>query len=517
MKQIWIKFRSLIELFLLRDGTEFLRDQRGTVSVLNLTWFAIIGAGAGFAIDVSNARQSKEHLTVSAEAASHAGLVALVQGGTEAEVRSAALEYVQKNIPTTKFGTVVANPTTDIRLLNWDPDTGHFSPRGTPNAVEVTLHRNDSTNNAVATFLLDMIGFEKWQFSSAAATVNAPMSRCSNTEGLFALGELNVQSYNDIGAGVCLYTADYVQIGDFNYFETGASLLMPDLTQCTNCVDDALNPGIVVASSETTYLSGELSDIIDVTQLSFLGSGPSQIKDEFFATKQLASDLSPLVDLGIDALVLNLGDRVSLSAEQFAALTEVPKGLTYDVTCAAETNDTDGDDNAGFLDEGLAGILDEVDDILNEGELTTITTLDFSAAPITDVAIITNCALDFSSGSEILGSTLLTTHADGVGDSAGAQIGASDASCSPQDRLTILSNNDIALQATALANNVTLIANGAINMVTGGTGVSDHYGIAMYSASDLVLTNNHGYYSCDAPKDDNLPQMEVIRQVNASG
>ena len=101
-------------------------DEDGGATAWNLTWFAIFGAGAGLAIDVSNARQVKEHLQVAAEIASHAGAVVLANGGSVEDARAAAVTSISNNVPTSVYGYVVASETSDLYTASWDPETATY-------------------------------------------------------------------------------------------------------------------------------------------------------------------------------------------------------------------------------------------------------------------------------------------------------------------------------------------------------------------------------------------------------
>lgn len=304
---------------------EFRMDENGGATGWNLAWFAIVAAGAGLAVDISNARQAKEHLNAVAEAASHAGLIELLAGGSDADVRTVVLGNVNKNIPSASFGSVIADANRDIVIAKWDPETAAFTNDGNPNSVQVTVQRNESTTSALRTFLLNWVGFDQWDIRSAAATAFAQTQRCSNTEGIFAHGDIQLRSHNTFGEGICLHSKDKITMSNHNEFETGAFLSMPNLEDCAKCDDDSKNPGVVAAAHEANYQLTDVPAVIAQTYDSFLGGSDTGIKSDFFSGKSLDVDLSPLAAIGVETSELARGDVINLSGTQFATLPPSPR------------------------------------------------------------------------------------------------------------------------------------------------------------------------------------------------
>ncbi|MBR9864836.1 MAG: hypothetical protein GYB24_15465 [Rhodobacteraceae bacterium] len=486
--------------------SDFLCDEDGGATGWNLAWFAVLAAGSGFAIDVSNARNAKEHLTVAAEAASHAGLVALMHTGSEGDARAAAIASVQKNYPSDVFGPVIANSASDIVVANYNAKDSTWSDSGMANAVGVTLRRDESTKNGVSTFLLDWVGLDEWTFSASAATAMAGTQRCSNTEGLFAQGNIQLRSHNGFGAGVCLHSNDYVTMSNHNVFDDGAYVSMPDLTLCAKCDDNDKNPGIVEAAYETKYIIPDIADWIDQSELSFLGSGDSTIKDAFFEGRALDRDLSSLSELDYDTTYLERGSVVDISATEFSLMDDIPEGLTYNVTCTAAAAVSNGNGKGNGKGKGKGGSGDEVE---------SVSSLDFSNAPLKDLAVITNCPVNFSREADLIGAFVLTTSDSGISGSSGTTIGASNYSCDPLDRVTVMTNADVHMAAKFLATNLTLVIDGDIHLASGGSGNSDHYGVGIHTSGDVDITTHHNYYSCGNSSSEVAPVMGVIRHVTS--
>lgn len=116
---------------------------------------------AGVTVDVSNLCRQKEHLTLAAHAAAFAGIVAVAQNKASTEAQAAILAAVEKNIPVSVYGKV-ATSADDVQLVRYDPVTTK-PVQGTPNAVKVTLHRDESVSDPAKTSLLQLVGFDEYE------------------------------------------------------------------------------------------------------------------------------------------------------------------------------------------------------------------------------------------------------------------------------------------------------------------------------------------------------------------
>lgn len=144
-----------------------------------------------------------------------------------------------------------------------------------------------------------------------------------------------------------------------------------------------------------------------------------------------------------------------------------------------------------------------------------MTSLDFNTAELVDAAVITDCDLDFGSNAEILGSLILSTSGNGLSESSGAQVGAANDSCAPQDRVTVMVGGRVHMAAKFISNNVTFLIDGDLHLASGSSGTSDHTGVAIHTSGVVDITTHHSYWSCGHDTNDNLPQQAVIRQINA--
>ena len=347
------------------------------------------------------------------------------------------------------------------------------------------MHRDGSTANPVGTFLLRFVGFDEWQFGASGAAVHTEVQSCESSEGIFARGDIGLSAQNTFGAGHCVHSAEYVTMQIDNTFDPGAFVSMPNLEDCGNkCTDDAFNPGIIAAAHEANYLMPDLTEWIDGVEDSFINPlASTAIKDDFYYGKNLDSNLSALEPLGIVTAPLSKGDVINLTKAQFDSLSDVPKGLTYNISCPSSGNPHNRK-------------------------------LEFNNASLRDVAIITNCYFDFGSSSDILGTVLLSSSTTGIFESAGARVGAQNGSCDAEDRVTILSYENLNVAAKFVASNVTFIIDGNVHLASGSSGTSNHFGVAIHTSGNVDLTTQHAFNSCDAGKTLMDPTLEVIRQIN---
>ena len=146
--------------------TGFASDENGAMTAFWLFGFLTLCLVAGLAVDVTNTYRYKERLTLAADAGATAGIVALAAGKSSAEVTSAVLAAVEVNAPLKTVGKT--SNATDIVLVHFDPKTRTVVP-GSPNAVKVTLHKDETVNNPVKTGLLRLAG---WMSSTCTPAVS---------------------------------------------------------------------------------------------------------------------------------------------------------------------------------------------------------------------------------------------------------------------------------------------------------------------------------------------------------
>ena len=135
--------------------TTFSRDERGAVAIWIAGGFsALLGLGA-IAVDIGHLYLEEQRLQVTADTAVLAAAKALHAGE---DAGAAAMDYVEKNAPSSIYGNVLSAP--DVEEGEWHGATGTFTPGGaSPNAVRVTLRRTQANGNPVNNFLAGLVGY----------------------------------------------------------------------------------------------------------------------------------------------------------------------------------------------------------------------------------------------------------------------------------------------------------------------------------------------------------------------
>lgn len=232
------------------EPARFSSDESGGITAFSLFGFMTCCIVAGVAIDITNLYRQKEHLTLAADAAAFAGVVAVAQQKSSADIQVAILAAVEKNIPMDTFGKVT-NVANDVQLVRFDPTTKKLVA-GTPNAVKVTLRRDDSVNNPVKTSLLQLVGVKDFKLEVSSVAFYGQPGRCISSDGIYGKGQVTLTSGNWIGPSYCVHSQTAVWLPQQNDFATGSGVSMPSLVSCKGkCVDSA-NPGIEAAKFEMT-------------------------------------------------------------------------------------------------------------------------------------------------------------------------------------------------------------------------------------------------------------------------
>ena len=134
-----------------------------------------------------------------------------------------------------------------------------------------------------------------------------------------------------------------------------------------------------------------------------------------------------------------------------------------------------------------------------------------------DAALLTNCSLDFEDGSEIEGSLIVTTR-----DASAATVTSSEdvtigdtvaASCSNEDRTTIMSMSGVSVPAKFAASNVTLIVDDTVDIASASTSGDTSHGLTIYASDEVDIAAQHTFISCGSTEDIFLPRGRLIRHV----
>jgi len=476
-----------------------LRDEHGGGTVFALIWSLLCLILAGIAIDGTNAWRFRQLLQQTADVAAHAGVVALARGETDAQAHAAALAAVQFNMASSKYGSVINDADADILLVHYDDDTNTVSLGGTRNAVSVTVHRSTLNANPVETFLLklaalsnlDFAALRRWNVAATGVAALVETKRCNSPDGIYAKGQMTLTSQNAIGAGYCLHSQTEVWLPQQNSFGERTGLSMPDLVDCgSKCVDSA-NPGVEPAAFERNLLLTDLGGHIAATVAAFTDeSVTSTAESDFWAGKALDTDLQALTDIGIDPDTLDTGSVVALSQAQFTGLARVPEGLTYAVTCTANGNGP--------------GTIVDIDS-------------SFGGDQLEDIALITNCTVNFGADAAVEGSLVVTTR---VANSAtltaesGARAGDPSNGCAPGSKTYIMSASDMSVPADFTGSNIAFMVDADVNVAAASSsGTLTHNGTSIHATGDVQIAAQHQFNPCNEEPSGLMPKLRVIRHV----
>ena len=124
-------------------------------------------AAAALAIDYARAVTAKKML---ANAVDAAALAAASRLPDAAAARASAIAYVEKNIPSDEYGTVVANE--DVETGTWDSTNRKFSPASGPGssatAVRVTARMSKARGNELSNTFAAVFGRDGQEISVSA-------------------------------------------------------------------------------------------------------------------------------------------------------------------------------------------------------------------------------------------------------------------------------------------------------------------------------------------------------------
>jgi hypothetical protein len=210
----------------------------------------------------------------------------------------------------------------------------------------------------------------------------------------------------------------------------------------------------------------------------------------FFASRPIARDLEPLLEVGADATGLRTGSVVRLSPFRFRLLREVPSGLVYRVLC-------------GQPDAEIA-----------EGGKEELVIGEWPESPaLRDAVLVTNCPLRLSEYARIEGALVISTAADsGLADaSPGARIGDPARNCDASLRSVMMVMGDLELPFHLMTSNIAVVASGSVKLGRPDdrfSGVSR--GLAVHAGGMIIGSSNTVPAACPGAEDPLLPSLRVI-------
>lgn len=486
---------------------EFVANESGSMAVFSLFGFVVCCIIAGLAIDVTNVHRQKELITVAADAGAHAGIVALAEKKTVSEIQTAALAAVETNAPFSLVGKTNSG-ISDVQLVSFDPKTRHLVPGGTVNAVRVTLHRNSSVENPVATGLLRFAGVDDFEVSVESVAYYGQPGNCVSSDGIYAKGDVTLTSGNVIGGSYCVHSQTQVVMPQQNIFEEGSGLSMPDLGACgTKCYDDA-NPGVEDAKFEMNLNLPSVATHIAKVKAAMLAP-TSDLKTEFFADKTLASNLNPLVDAKIMNLAatkkLVKGSVVDLTAARYNDLMYLtggnpPTGLVYNVDCRDY-----GNGPATWITIG--GNLNRKDATQTSSTVETIR----------QIVLISDCGFDVGSNARIDATLALSTRVSSssvLKAESGAIVGDPLRNCDLSRKVYIMTMSSISVSSDFTASNVALIVNGDINVAASSSSSTvEHKGTSFHAEGTIQIPANHTFNGCLEDFSGLIPGVRTVKFV----
>jgi Flp pilus assembly protein TadG len=496
-----------IRLSKLRNSVfRFWKNEKGSMTALSVVGIVGCCVVGGLALDASNLYRQKEHLVLAADSAAQAGIVALANGKTGPEIQAAALAAAEMNAPASLFGRVT-NGVQDIQLVRFDPSS-RLVVNGTPNAVKVTLHRNQSVDNPVKTALLRLVGISEFEMSVSSVAHYGQPGRCTSSDGIYAKGQVTMTSGNRIGKNYCVHSQTAVWLPQQNMFDDGSGVSMPNMAMCKGKCVDIANPGIEKAAFTMNLNLPSVAD--HVTKVARdMRAASSPLKTQFFANKTLATSLTPLSDARIMSVAatrnLAKGSVVTLTPNQFNDLMfntagNIPRGLVYDVDCRDRGNGPATSITIGTTKNRKDATL-------------TSTTLE----TIRDVALISDCGFDVGANARVDNSLLITTRISSssvINADEGSVIGDPLKNCDLNRKVYVMTMSGVSVNSNFTASNVALIVNGNINVAaTSNSSNVEHNGTSMHAEGSIQIPSSHIFNSCAEDPSGLLPGLKTFKMV----
>jgi hypothetical protein len=228
----------------------FATCESGVTTPMYILLFIIFVMLGGIGLDVANAFKNRTHLQVAADAAAHAALFWREFHPPE-EAVTMALDIANRSLPFAAYGeTLLAS---DVQFGVWDAANATFTPdAGATEAVAVMTARLEERLNPVPTFLLRMLGFDAWNIRSLA--VFEKYKPTCLREGIVGEEVVNMTTGNLYKRGFCVHSNEHVSLNNYNTFEPGSIVSMPDKTDIVLPADGMnTNPGLPAAMRDGSY------------------------------------------------------------------------------------------------------------------------------------------------------------------------------------------------------------------------------------------------------------------------
>jgi hypothetical protein len=409
-------------------------------------------------------------------------------------------------MPTGLYGDVVGDTNLNIEIGSFSGGVFTPSSTGGEDAVRVSLARTNARGNPVGTYLMGIVGRNTWDVVAGSTSVFQKTDQCNGNDGIYAHGEVKLTSSANFSADFCLFSKQGVEMSNHNVFSAGAHVAMPDLADCKKC-ENAHNPGVEEAKLEMNLQLIDVAAHVSSVMDSMLRmSGETTPLNEFLADVSLDGDLTPLSDAGYNTGPISKGDIIEISKSDFQSLSFVPTGLIYAVYCSAPLA------SFGAVKPSPGG---------GGGGGGGPKSLSFetpSGSSITDVAVMTDCEIDFGTSAYVQSSVIATssTSNKSVGAGANAVIGSSSAVCPSSEKVVVMTQGDMSVPAGMETNNVDFLIAGDMHLASGTSTSATKRGTSFYIGGEAHLSAQGTWAACGDGEDSFNGDLKVIRHVVAS-
>ena len=208
-----------------RAAKRFVRGEKGGMTYLGLMTVTVGLLMGAYAVDVGSLEQQRTMMQVTADSVAHDALV-MRELESEADSVAAAVERSEAIMNPQLYGDVI-DPT-EVVFGVWDRDTSSFTPTaGSRSAVQVVARRTTANDNAIGTYLMQLVGIDQWEVVTGA-TYATYQPFCMR-EGFVAEGVVDIQSNNSYLRRFCIHSNDHVKLSSNNFFEAGTVVSMPNI------------------------------------------------------------------------------------------------------------------------------------------------------------------------------------------------------------------------------------------------------------------------------------------------
>ena len=244
-----------------RTPRDFRDSEDGAMTALGLFLLMACFVVGGLALDVANAYMARTQMQATADAVAHTALY-VRDSQDEFTATTAALGVATSMMPTAAYGqTILAE---DITFGTWDPATETFTAdAGSDDAVFVDAQRTSANSNPIGTYFLSFAGIGNWNVRRGSV-YETYVPSCFR-EGFVADDIIDIQSDNIYRAGFCLHSNTHVEVNNYNEFEDGVIVSMPDENDLVLPAGGfATNDGLQAALRDYSYQLRILNRINDI-------------------------------------------------------------------------------------------------------------------------------------------------------------------------------------------------------------------------------------------------------------